>query len=286
MDRRAWAFAGITIVFWASAFAAIRAGLAGLTPGHLVLLRFLVASGVMAVYASLRRLRPPRAKDLPRFGLLGLLGFFVYHTALVYGERTVLAGSASLLIASGPVFTALLSRVFLGERLGPWGVLGTGLAFLGVALIALGEGGGLSLDPGAPLIVLSALSASLYFVFQKPLFSRYTAEQVSVYTLILGSLPFWVFSPGFLSALARAGTGPLWSTVYLGVFPGALAYFTWTQALSRAPASVVSSLLYLSPVLATLIAWVWLGEWPAPLVFAGGALALLGVVLVQRFNQS
>ncbi len=286
MDRRAWAFAGITIVFWASAFAAIRAGLAGLTPGHLVLLRFLVASGVMAVYASLRRLRPPRAKDLPRFGLLGLLGFFVYHTALVYGERTVLAGSASLLIASGPVFTALLSRVFLGERLGPWGVLGTGLAFLGVALIALGEGGGLSLDPGAPLIVLSALSASLYFVFQKPLFSRYTAEQVSVYTLILGSLPFWVFSPGFLSALARAGTGPLWSTVYLGVFPGALAYFTWTQALARAPASVVSSLLYLSPVLATLIAWVWLGEWPAPLVFAGGALALLGVVLVQRFNQS
>ncbi len=286
MDRGAWGFAGITIVFWASAFAAIRAGLDGLSPGHLVLLRFLVASGVMAGYALFRRLPPPRAPDVPRIALLGLLGFFVYHTALVYGERTVLAGSASLLIASGPVFTALLSGIFLGERFGPWGVLGTLLAFLGVGLIALGEGGGLSLDPGALLIVLSALSASLYFVFQKPLFSRYRAEQVSVYTLILGSLPFWVFGPGFLPDLARAGTGPLLSAVYLGVFPGALAYFTWTQALARAPASVVSSLLYLSPILATLIAWGWLGEWPAPLVLFGGGLALLGVVLVQRFNRA
>ncbi len=285
MGRAAWGYASVTLFFWASAFAAIRVGLSGLSPGHLVLLRFLVASLVMLGYALLRRLPPPAARDLPRFFLLGSLGFFVYHTALAYGERTVLAGSASLLIASGPVFTALLSRAFLGERLGVWGVLGTGLAFFGVALIAIGEGGGLAFDPGAFLIVLAALSASLYFVFQKPLFARYRAEAVSVYTLLLGSLPFLAFAPGFFPALLEAGPAPLWSAVYLGVFPGALAYFTWSQALARAPASRVSSLLYLSPVLATLIGWVWLSEWPAPLVFLGGALALIGVILVQRFNR-
>jgi len=69
--------------------------------------------------------------------------------------------------------------------------------------------------------------------------------------------------------------------VYLGVFPAALAYVTWTYALSRAPASIAASFLYLSPVLATLIAWAWLREVPIPLSLAGGGLSLCGVILVN-----
>ena len=107
----------ITLVFWASAFAGIRAGLAGYGPGELALLRFLTASVVLTALALRRKMALPRRSDLPAIAVSGFLGISVYHVALNYGEQTVTAGSASLLIASVPVFTALLATVVLGELL-------------------------------------------------------------------------------------------------------------------------------------------------------------------------
>lgn len=140
MDLTTLSALAFTLVLWASAFAGIRAGLEGYGPAHLALLRFLVASSTLVVYAALARVRPPRRADLGRIALLGFLGITVYHVALNYGELTVSAGAASLLIASGPIFTALLAVFFLGERLTPLGWAGIGLGFAGVALIALGRG--------------------------------------------------------------------------------------------------------------------------------------------------
>ena len=100
-----------SLIFWASAFAAIRLSLRSYSPGHLVLLRFLTASLILLVYALIVRMPMPKKKDLPAMFFLGFIGITVYHLTLAYGELTVSAGSASILVSSAPIFTALLAAV-------------------------------------------------------------------------------------------------------------------------------------------------------------------------------
>ena len=107
----------VTTTLWASAFAGIRAGLEAYGPGQVALIRFLVASAVLAGYAAIVRMRLPERRDLPAVLLAGFLAFTLYHVALNYGEVTVSAGAASILINTAPIFTALLAATVLRERL-------------------------------------------------------------------------------------------------------------------------------------------------------------------------
>lgn len=290
MDGRAFSALACALVFWASAFVGIRAALPAYSPGHLALLRFLVASLSLVPLAFARKMRPPRLADIPAVFLHGVLGFFVYHVCLNTGERTVSAASACFMIGSIPVFCAILSALFLGERLGRRTVLGIVISMAGLLVIAVAEGGGLSFNPDAWYVILAALGGSLYYVAIKPRLTRgpgdedprrYDPLSYTTYTLWAGTMCMVIFAPGLPAAVAAAPLSATLSVVYLGVFPGAIAYLCWNYALSREDVGKVAVYQYLMPGIAMLVGWVWLREAPPLLAVAGGVLALCGVVVVN-----
>lgn len=269
------------LVLWASAFAGIRAGLHAYSPGQLAVLRFLVASLTLAVYAGVAHFRRPEIRDIPGFVLSGIIGITFYNLALNYGETRVSAGAASLLIASVPIWTVVVASFTLHERLSPRRWLGVLVSFAGVALIASGEGEGIHLSPQALIILAAAVTSAIYMVQQKHFLGRYSALEFTAYSIWSGTLFMLPFGRGLLHTVTSAPTTATVAVLYLGIFPGALAYVAWAYVLSHGAAGRTSTLLYMIPVLAIGIAWIWLGEVPRMLSLVGGVVALAGVVFVN-----
>jgi drug/metabolite transporter (DMT)-like permease len=269
------------LVFWASAFVGIRAAVGSFTPGHLALLRFVVACGCLLVLARQRRMPLPRLAHVPSIFWHGFLGFYVYHVALNQGLRSISAASGCFLIGSIPVFVALFAMFMLGERLGARGWAGIAVSFCGLALIALGEGAGVRIEAGALWVLLAALAESLYYVSIKRRLQEYGTVTYTTYTIFAGAALMLMFAPGLGTEVMQAPASATLAVVYLGIFPTAVAYICWNYAVSKADVSRVAVTQYLMPFLTIVLGWLLLGEMPPALAVVGGVVAVAGVVLVN-----
>lgn len=285
MNTKAFITALFAVLIWGSSFAAIRVGLqGGYSAGHLILIRYLIASGIFIVYALLPgvKFRLPKKEDLLKILVLGWIGISIYHLGVTFGEQTVSAGTTAMLIGSGPIFTALLAAVILKERLGKWGWVGLVIGFAGIVITTLGTSGpSLTISKEAFFILVAALATSVMFVYQKPLLKRYTSIELTAYFTWAGTLPFFIFFPGILQDIQQASIQTNVIALYIGIFPTAIGYATWAIALSAGKASTVSSMLYLEPVVAIIVAWFWIHEWPNTLSLIGGIIAISGVIVVN-----
>ena len=289
--KLACALAG-TLILWGSAFPAIRATLNSYSPGHLALLRLSIAAVTLLVFGIIRGMRLPAWRDLPGIATLGITGISLYHLGLNYGEVTVSAGAAGFIIGSTPIWATLFSVILLRERPGLLVWLGIIISFGGIALISISENGSGTeaasagiMSSGAVCVLLAAVAGGLYCTLQKPLLQKYTALELTAYSMLIGALLLTWYIPGLAGVIRRAPLEATLSIVYLGVFPAACAYVAWAYILSQMTVSRATSFLYIIPVVAVLLGWVWLKEIPTALSLAGGAVALAGVVIVNRFKD-
>jgi drug/metabolite transporter (DMT)-like permease len=273
-------------VLWASAFAGIKIGLESLEAGHLTLLRHLVASLCFVPFLILTKSKLfPNWRDVPFFFFIGFLGYSVYHTALNYGEVNVSAGTASLIIAAAPAFTAIAASFLLKDRLPVLGWGGILLSFAGVALIVLGDNPEIGFNRYALLILLAALVSALYATLQRPLFKTYKAVEVTAFATWAGTIPMLIFLPGFVNDLQTSTTNSLLAGIYIGIFPSAIAYSLFAYAISKMPVTSVASFLYIIPVFSLFFSWLLLGEVPTWLTLVGGLIAIAGIIVVNRSRQ-
>ena len=279
----ALAAALLTVCLWASAFVGIRSAGHALSPGALALGRLLVSTTLLSAVALARGERLPARRDLVPIAVYGVLWLAIYSVTLNAAERRVDAGTAAMLVNTGPILIAIFAGLVLREGFPPALFAGCAVAFAGCVVIGVATTSSEQRATlGIVLCVVAALAYSLAVVVQKAGLARVSPFQMTWLGCVVATVACLPFAPSLADGAAHAGVGALAWTVYLGAVPTALGFATWTFALPRTRAGRLGSLTYVAPVVAIALGWVVLGERPPWLAVGGGALCLAGVLVASR----
>jgi drug/metabolite transporter (DMT)-like permease len=161
-------------------------------------------------------------------------------------------------------------------------VIGGLVAFAGIVIIGTSTSSGRAETWGVVLCVVAAISYAVGVVTQKPLLSRLPAAEITWLACTIGAVVCLPFAPTLVDELRTADASTIWWVVYLAAFPTALGFTTWAFALRRTSAGRMGVTVYAVPVVAIVLGWLFLGETPAVLALAGGALCLTGVAISRR----
>lgn len=280
----------LAVVAWGASFVATKIALRELTPVALVWSRFTLGVLVLGLFVVARRqLRPIQKADLLYFLLLGFLGITFHQWLQSNGLVTSQATTTGWIIATTPLFIAILGRAFLHERIGPAGLVGIVLATAGVLLVvARGDPRAIVVGrlgaPGDTLILISAVNWAVFSVLSRRGLKQHPPALMMFYVMLLG----WILTTGLFAVQSGfRGIGPLTgpgmgAVLFLGIICSGVAYVFYYDALERLQASRVGAFFYLEPLVTVAVAAVLLGESIGIGTMAGGAIILLGIWLVNR----
>ncbi|NUT51740.1 MAG: DMT family transporter [Saccharothrix sp.] len=279
VNVKATAAAAVTVVLWASAFVGIRYAGAHFEPGSLALGRLLVGAVALGAVAAARGVGLPPRAAWPGIVGSGVFWFGLYMVALNWGERHTDAGTAALVVGTGPVLAAVLAGFVLREGFPPRLLLGLGVAFAGAAAVGLSTQAGSSTTTGVLLCLLAAAGYAVGVVLQKPALGHASALQATTYGCAVGAVACLPFAGQLVRDVAAAPASATLSVLYLGLLPTALAFYTWAYALSHTTTGKLGATTYAVPAIVVLLSWALLGEVPGLVALAGGALCLVGVAV-------
>ena len=278
------------VIVWGASFIATKIGVQQVSPITVVWLRFgmgLIILGIAVV--ARKEFTLPSKNEWGYFALLGFLGITWHQWLQSTGLVTAQASTTAWIVATTPIFMALLGWLILKEKT-TWGQsTGIALAALGVLLV-VSNGELKSIfssrfgTPGDYLIMISALNWAIFSALSRRGLKTHPAARMMFYVMAFG----WLFSSiaffagGNWSEIPNLTLNGWIGIIFLGVFCSGLAYIAWYDALQALPASQVGAFLYLEPLVAVVVASAILAEPITWVSLLGGAIILLGVYLVNR----
>ncbi|HEY60026.1 MAG TPA: DMT family transporter [Anaerolineae bacterium] len=281
------------VVMWGGSFIATKIAVLEISPVTVVWSRFAIGVVLLGMTAlQQHQVSPPSAKELLHFALLGFLGISLHQWLQSTGLVTSQASTTAWIVATTPLFMALMGWFFLKERIGWKSIAGILLATIGVLLV-VSKGklvnvlGGSFGAPGDLLVLISAPNWAVYSVLSRDALKKHTALKMTFYVVLFG----WLFTSMQFLAVNHWGefnqisTQGWLSIAFLGIFCTYLAYIYWYDALQALPAAHVGAFLYIEPVVSTLIAAAILKEEIVLASVLGGGLTLFGVWLVDNKRQ-
>jgi drug/metabolite transporter (DMT)-like permease len=282
-DIAIFAAPGVFVVLWASGFIGAKFGLPYAEPMTFLSLRMGAAVGLLAIVIALTR---PKWPDRTGFSHSAVAGSLVHGCYLggVFAaiENGISAGLIALIVSLQPVLTSTLANRWLGERVLPRQWLGLLLGLAGVYLIVRENVAAGDIKPIAWAFAALALTGiTIGTLYQKrfgggidwrpALFLQYlTADVLFIAAAFLFETRVVHWTPQFVFALA-------WLVVLLSFGAVWLLYFL----IRRSAATRVVSLMYLTPPVTALMAWLFFGERLALLGLLGMAICVTGVFLVN-----
>jgi drug/metabolite transporter (DMT)-like permease len=282
---RIWTALATIYVVWGSTFIALALVVRTIPPFLSMSIRHLVAGAIFLAWAWPRRgSEPVGRRELWAATLFGGALFLGGHGALAWSQQRIPAGVAALVIASIPLWVALLDRIVLGSRLSWRAVAGLIVGFAGVSVLVNPTGSGPIETAGAVVALFAAASwaaGSLYSrgapLPAQPLLSAGLASLAGGVLLLLFATARGELTDIDTSAVSGESLGGLAYMIVVGSLIGFAAY-VWL--LRVAPISLVATYAYVNPVIAVVLGWAILDEELSVQVLAAGAAILVAVALI------
>ena len=280
----------LTILMWGCSFIASKIALREISPVTLLFTRFALGTAFLFAILLWRKVNPlPPRSALPALTLMGFIGIFVHHMLQGYGLTMTTALHTGWLIGIVPIWSAVLSALFLKEKFGKFKIIGLIGGFAGAILvISRGELSTQSLQlpstSGDFLILLSTLNWAVYSIIGHRTIKSLGATRATTGMMFLGWLmliPFFLFERGWRELPNLTASG--WSSIiFLGVGCSGVGYLTWYSALEQLEVSRVAAFLYVQPLITLVAAVIFLQEKVTAPAIIGGLVVLLSVFVIQR----
>lgn len=284
---RALILAGLGSIYllWGSTYLGIRVAVSTMPPFLMSGVRYAISGLVLlALVAGLRgrrTLRLSRSQWLAS-GVVGALLVAVGNGGVVWGEQTETSGIAAIVVSTTPLWMALLSRLWLGERLGLATLGGLAVGFAGLLVLIGPEATHARQLFALAALVAAALGWSAGSVYAKVGDVPGDPLLASGAQMLLGGLA--ALAVGFVTGehvtLAKVSTSSWIAFAYLLAFGSIIGYAIYASLLKWASIPLVSTYAYVNPVVAVALGWLLLGERLTPRSFAGAAIVIAGVALI------